>query len=57
MTVALPAGFDADLRVYVRPPDGRALRTASVGALQPDGVLLSGPSLAGLRQVIVDVGA
>ena len=55
VTVSLAAPFDADLRVHVHPPDGRALRTATLGDVQRDGVLLTAGTLAGRREVVCDL--
>lgn len=47
--------FAADLIVHVHTPDGRPLRSASLGQLQRDRVVLSSALLAGKTSVELDV--
>ncbi len=49
------ATFDADLVVHVHPPDGGPLKSASLGQLQKDRVVLAKSLLAGKTKVTVDV--
>lgn len=54
--ITLPANFGADLLVHIHPPNGQSLRTASMGQLEENAVRLKMETLAGQRQVSVEMG-
>jgi len=53
--ITLPESFGADLIVHIHPPDREALKSASVGELQRDRVVLRASVLAGKTRLSVDV--
>ncbi len=53
--IDLPEGFAASLRVHVHPPDGRALRSATLGTVERDSVVLGAAELAGKRSVSIAI--
>jgi hypothetical protein len=52
----LPENFAAEVAVHIHTPDGRALKSASVGTVQQDRIVLAKSDLAGKRQLTVQVG-
>ena len=53
--IALPEPFGADLIVHIHPPDREALRSASLGELHADRVVLPASVLAGKTKVTIEV--
>ncbi|HEV2488832.1 MAG TPA: hypothetical protein VGT03_03415 [Candidatus Acidoferrales bacterium] len=53
--ITLPANFGADLMIYVHPPSGQPLRTASMGQREENAVRLTAAALSGRRQVSVEI--
>ncbi|MGD0696755.1 MAG: hypothetical protein ABSB82_18215 [Terriglobia bacterium] len=47
--------FEADLIVHIHPPNREPLKSASLGELNPDRVVLPGSILAGKNQVVVEI--
>ena len=53
--IALPESFGADLIVHIHPPSREALRSASLGELHADRVVLPASVLAGRNKVTIEV--
>jgi hypothetical protein len=55
VAIQLPNGFAATLVVHIHPPDRVPLKSASLGELHTDRVVLPSTLLAGKRDFVVDV--
>lgn len=56
MEIEFSKPFAADLIAHVHPPDGRLLRSSSIGQLQPDRVVLPAALIAGKTKLEMDIG-
>lgn len=57
VTLNFDSDFQGDLAIHFHPPAGGNLRTASVGRVQGNRVVLNRTDLAGKRSVTIDVSA
>ena len=55
VTVTFSHSFEADLIVHIHPPDRTPLRSASLGEVQANSVILTSKVLGGRMQVEIDV--
>jgi hypothetical protein len=55
VTARFTAPFEADLIIHIHPPDRRLLRSASLGEVRADRVLLPTSPLAGKMTVIIEI--
>jgi hypothetical protein len=53
--LTLRINYAADILVHIHPPDGQPLRTASIGHLQRNAVLLPSALLAGRTQLSIEI--
>jgi len=53
--ITLPAEFRADLVVHIHPPDRTPLRSASLGEVQVDRIVITVAQLAGKARLAIDV--
>ncbi len=55
VTLDLPERYGANILIHVHPPDGRALKSSSVGTVRGSAVLLAQSALAGKRRVVIAI--
>ncbi len=51
----IPHGFEGDLVIHIHPPDGRALKSSSAGAVSRDRVTIERSALQGSKQIEITV--